>query len=84
MTIIDLPSREKLAKPERPTIATPILNKERICKSVEEIDQNIDMLFCIHATLAGSTDEVPSEAIEALNAVHNRLRRLADNLFAAM
>jgi hypothetical protein len=83
VTVIDLPSRLTTAKPERPSIATPILNKERICKSLEEIDQNIDLLFCVKGTIVGSQD-VPDEVIAALNMIHGRLRRLTDNLFAIL
>lgn len=81
MTILELPNRSNGAK--RPTVATPVLNKDQLCKSLEEIDENIDLLFCVKGTICGST-EVPNEAIEALNIIHNRLRRLTDALFMAM
>lgn len=67
--------------PPRPTIANPVNAREQIGKCVTEIDENVDLLFCIYGTLAGST-EVPEEALEALSTIHKRLRRQCDALFA--
>lgn len=81
MTILELPNRSNGAK--RPTVANPVLNKDRLCKSLQEIDQNINLLFCVKGTIAGC-GEVPNEAVEALDIVHDRLRKLTDALFMAM
>ena len=80
MSIIDLPSREKPVTPKRPTLATPVLASQAAEKCVASLDEDLDFLFCIAATLAG-TEGVPDQAIDGLNTLHARMKRNVDALY---
>ena len=78
MAVIDLPIRA--GKGKRPTIATPVLVSEHAEKHIAALDEDLDFLYCVRGTLAG-TSGVPDEALEALAVLQSRMRRNVDALF---
>ena len=69
--------------PKRPGVANPARKTEQMEKAMSELDEQINILFCVYATLAGSED-VPDEPLEVLIAAHKRLRLNCDKLFALL
>ncbi|HET8727725.1 MAG TPA: hypothetical protein VFO41_09465 [Alphaproteobacteria bacterium] len=68
-------------KPSRPTIAAPVLVSKTAEKCIADIDRDLDCLYCVHGTLAG-TEGVPDEALEALATLRDRMKRNIDTLYS--
>ena len=80
MAVIDLPSRGKPVTPKRPTISNPVLRGAALEKHVGNIDKDLDLLFCIYATLVGG-GEVPEQAVEGLRTLHERMQIEVDAIY---
>ena len=80
MTILELPHRSTAAKPQRPTVATPVLVAEAAARHIAALDEDLDCVYCIAATISG-TDGVPDEAVNALRTLHARMKRNVDALY---
>ena len=80
MTIIDLSSRPAVAKPQPPTVSAPVLSATTAEPHISALDEDLDCLYCIAATLAG-TDSVPDEAVNALRTLHARMQRNVNALY---
>jgi hypothetical protein len=80
MTIIDLTSRPAAAKPQRTTLANPVLLPVSAEQPIAAIDEDLDLLYCIAATLAG-TEGVPDEAVNGLRTLHARMRSNIETLY---
>lgn len=79
MTISYLSSRGSSVTP-KPTIATPVLTSKTAEKCIAEIDEDLNCLYCIAGTLAG-TSGIPDEALEALMHLRHRMKRNIDILY---
>ena len=80
MAVIDLPSRGKPVTSKRPTVSDPVTRGAAIEKHVARIDQDLDFLYCIYATLAGG-GEVPEEAVEGLRTLHERMQNEVNAIY---